>query len=164
MTMTIIDTERGGAAEPAVRAPIAPAVPSAGALRPLGSGEVRITGGYWAERQEVNAQATLAHIEHWLEREGWLGNFDRAAAGTLPDGRRGREFSDSEVYKFLEAMAWEIGRTDDAQLEERFRRVLARWSPRRSPTATSTRTSAGPARRPAGPTSSGAMSCTAPAT
>ncbi|WP_345763197.1 glycoside hydrolase family 127 protein [Diaminobutyricibacter sp. McL0608] len=124
--MTIIDTERGGAAEPAVRAAIAPAVPSGGALRPLGIGEVRITGGYWAERQAVNAGATLAHIAHWLEREGWLANFDRAATGTLPDGRRGREFSDSEVYKYLEAVAWEIGRTDDGHLEERFRQVVSR--------------------------------------
>ena len=52
-----------------------------------------------------------------MEREGWIGNFDAAADGTLsghPDKHSGREFSDSEVYKLLEAMAWEIGRTGDA--------------------------------------------------
>lgn len=105
----------------------APVVPSTGALRPLGLNEVRITGGFWGERQRVNGTATLSHIEHWLEQAGWLGNFDLAASGKLPAGRRGREFSDSEVYKYLEALAWEIGRRDgDAELEARFRSVVAR--------------------------------------
>ncbi|HEY9478275.1 MAG TPA: hypothetical protein VIQ26_07570, partial [Microbacteriaceae bacterium] len=53
----------------------APVVPSTGALRPLGLNEVRITGGFWGERQRVNGTATLSHIEHWLEQAGWLGNF-----------------------------------------------------------------------------------------
>lgn len=103
-----------------------PVAPSRGALRPLGLDEVTITGGFWGERQRINAAATLAHIEGKLESEGWLGNFDLAAAGRLPDGRRGREFADSEVYKYLEALAWEIGRRGDAALEERLRAVVAR--------------------------------------
>ena len=110
-------------------APAAPVVPTRGRLRPLGVSEVRITGGFWGDRQAVNGTATLDHIESRLESEGWLPNFDLAAAGTLPAGRRGREFADSEVYKYLEAVAWEIGRTDaaaDAALEQRFRSVVAR--------------------------------------
>jgi DUF1680 family protein len=110
-------------------APAAPVVPTRGRLRPLGVSEVRITGGFWGDRQAVNGTATLDHIESRLESEGWLPNFDLAAAGTLPAGRRGREFADSEVYKYLEALAWEIGRTDaaaDAALEQRFRSVVAR--------------------------------------
>ncbi|KQT02190.1 hypothetical protein ASG23_02255 [Cellulomonas sp. Leaf395] len=107
--------------------PIAPVAPSHGTLRPLGLGDVQITGGFWAQRQAVNGSASLAHIEHWMEREGWTGNFDTAAAGTLSDlDRGGREFSDSEVYKLLEAMAWEIGRTDDAALDGRFRALVGR--------------------------------------
>src|SRR5690606_16102638 len=105
---------------------IAPVVPARGRLRPLGLGEVRLTDGFWAERQRTNGSATLAHIEAKLENEGWLPNFDLAAAGRLPAGRRGREFSDSEVYKLLEAMAWEIGRTDDDGLEARFRAIVRR--------------------------------------
>ena len=110
-----------------------PVAPSTGALRPLGVDQVAITGGVWGRRQEVNGTATLAHIEHWLEREGWLANFDRAAAGTLPEGRRGREFSDSEVYKYLEAVAWELGRRSDAALEARFRAVVARVAAAQEP-------------------------------
>ncbi|KQR11993.1 glycoside hydrolase family 127 protein [Cellulomonas sp. Leaf334] len=104
-----------------------PVAPSHGRLRPLGLADVRITGGFWAQRQAVNGSASLAHIEHWMEREGWIPNFDTAAAGTLSDlDRGGREFSDSEVYKLLEAMAWEIGRTDDDALDARFRALVRR--------------------------------------
>jgi DUF1680 family protein len=112
---------------------MSPVVPSRGRLRPLAIGDVTITGGFWGRRQRVNATATLAHIEQWLEREGWIANFDLAAAGALPEGRRGREFSDSEVYKYLEAMAWEIGRTGDPALEDRFRKVVARVAAAQEP-------------------------------
>ncbi|UOE42926.1 glycoside hydrolase family 127 protein [Agromyces larvae] len=127
----------------ATTAHLVPVAPSSGALRPLGLDEVRITGGFWHRRQEVNGTNTLDHIEGWLEREGWLGNFDLAAAGTLPEGRRGREFSDSEVYKYLEAVAWELGRlgalTDPdaseraAALEARFRAIVARVAAAQEP-------------------------------
>lgn len=106
--------------------PTAPVVPTRGRLRPLGLESVTITDGFWAERQRVNGDDTLSHIEGRLESEGWLPNFDLAAAGTLPTGRRGREFADSEVYKYLEALAWEIGRTADDGLEQRFRAIVDR--------------------------------------
>ncbi|MEV0154286.1 beta-L-arabinofuranosidase domain-containing protein [Micromonospora sp. NPDC050686] len=108
------------------RAGIVPAAPRTGRLRPLGLDEVRITGGFWAERQSVNHRHTLAHIGRWLERAGWSRNFDLAAAGSLPADRRGREFSDSEIYKYLEALAWEIGRTGDGELEATFRDLVGR--------------------------------------
>ena len=113
--------------------PAAPVVPGTGRLRPLGLGEVRITGGFWAERQRTNATVTLRHIAHWQTREGWIGNFDLAAAGTLPQGRRGREFSDSEVYKFLEAAAWQLGTGPDEELETTFRDFVARIAAAQEP-------------------------------
>ncbi|PWU48787.1 hypothetical protein DLE60_10780 [Micromonospora globispora] len=108
------------------RAGFVPAAPRTGRLRPLGLDEVHITGGFWAQRQSVNRQHTLPHIGHWLEREGWIANFDLAANGSLAEGRRGREFSDSEIYKYLEALAWEIGRTGDDELEGAFRNLVDR--------------------------------------
>lgn len=90
-----------------------PVVPSRTRLRPLGLAEVRITGGFWAVRQQVNGAATLDHHRSWLDKLGWTGNFNPAAqTGSIE--RRGREFSDSEVYKLIEAMAWEVGRTGAA--------------------------------------------------
>lgn len=87
-----------------------PVAPSAGRLRPLGLGDVRITGGFWGQRQQVNASATLEHCLTWAERVGWVANFRAAAEGTSVPDRRGREFSDSEIYKLMEAMAWESAR------------------------------------------------------
>lgn len=115
------------------RVPAVPVHPSTGRLRPLGLDEVRITGGFWADRQGTNAAVTLPHIARWQEREGWMGNFDLAATGRLPEGRRGREFSDSEIYKFLEAAAWELGRRPDPALEETFRDRVARVAAAQEP-------------------------------
>ena len=104
----------------------APVLPGTGRLRPLGLDEVTITGGFWADRQRVNRDATLGHIRSWLDREGWIANFDLAVAGGMPAGRRGREFSDSEVYKYLEALAWELGRQPDPARETEFRGLVSR--------------------------------------
>ncbi len=106
--------------------------PGHGALTPLGIDSVRITGGFWAQRQEVNARTTLKHCLDWMERLGWIANFDRTAAGEGGE-RAGREFSDSEIYKLLEALAWESARSRDAWAEETFtglaRRVIAAQQP-----------------------------------
>ncbi|GAA2848057.1 glycoside hydrolase family 127 protein [Streptosporangium fragile] len=77
-----------------------PVVPSSGVLSPLGLDAVRLAPGFWGDRVTLNRDVIIAHCQEWMEREGWIGNF----RGTRP--RRGREFSDSEIYKLLEAMAW----------------------------------------------------------
>ena len=67
-----------------------PVAPRAGRLRPLGLDEVRITEGFWGDRQRINASATLDHCLRWADRVGWLANFRMAADGGLPGARRGR--------------------------------------------------------------------------
>jgi DUF1680 family protein len=88
-----------------------PVDPSRGALRPLGLDEVRLLPGFWGDRQELNATAIIDHCHGWMGRAGWIGNFAAAVEGRLPGDRRGREFSDSEIYKLMEAMSWEAGRS-----------------------------------------------------
>ncbi|MCY1143186.1 glycoside hydrolase family 127 protein [Actinoplanes sp. Pm04-4] len=104
-----------------------PVVPSRGRLRPLGLSEVSLRApGFWAGRQQVNGSATLDHVERWLDKAGWLGNFDGGP-------RHGREFSDTEIYKFLEALAWEHGRTRDPALDARFRAIATRVAAAQEP-------------------------------
>ncbi|MFF8847594.1 glycoside hydrolase family 127 protein [Streptomyces sp. NPDC015127] len=103
-----------------------PVVPTRGARRPLGLGEVRLTGGFWAALQQTNASATLDHCEEWMERLGWLANFDRVADATTAPDRPGWCFSDSEVYKLIEALAWEYGRSGDPSHDRAVRRLTAR--------------------------------------
>ena len=103
-----------------------PVAPSHGRWRPLGLDEVRIDGGFWGDLQRLNATVMIEHCETWIERTGWAGNFDAAVEGRLPAARQGREFSDSEVYKLLEAMSWEVARTGDAAMEARLQALTAR--------------------------------------
>jgi uncharacterized protein len=110
-----------------------PIAPSSGRLQPLGLGQVELTGGFWQDLQALNATVIIDHAESWMERVGWIGNFDAALEGRLPTDRRGREFSDSDVYKLMEAMAWEIGRTGDPGLERRFQALVARVVPVQEP-------------------------------
>jgi DUF1680 family protein len=91
----------------AVAANLGPVAPSRGALRPVGLHQVRLTGGFWGQRQAVNGTATIEHCREWLDRLGWTGNFRDPDAALR---RRGREFSDSEVYKLTEAACWENAR------------------------------------------------------
>jgi DUF1680 family protein len=91
-----------------------PVIPGGGRLRPLGIDEVRFAPGFWGDRQKLNADVILDHCQSWEERLGWIDNFRR------PDApHRGREFSDSEIYKLLEGMIWEAGRGVDSGLESR---------------------------------------------
>ncbi|MFT4258292.1 glycoside hydrolase family 127 protein [Microbacterium sp.] len=102
-----------------------PVAPSRGALRPLGLDEVRITGGSWGALQELGADAVIDHCLGWMDRIGWIRNFDRIA-GTASGDHEGIEFVDSEVYKLLEAMAWELGRRPAAPLAERYAGLVDR--------------------------------------
>ena len=106
-----------------------PVAPSRSRLRPLGLDEVQITGGDWASRQEVNADATLAHCQGWMERLGWLANFTRAVDGTIAGNHQGMVFADSDVFKLMEAMAWEVGRSGSEDADARFRHLTSVVAP-----------------------------------
>ena len=110
-----------------------PVSPSRGTLRPLGPEEIAITGGFWHEKQQLNATVIIDHCESWMERIGWIGNFDRAADGTIGTDHVGIEFIDSEIYKLLEAMAWELGRRPDPALEARYTALVDRVAAAQEP-------------------------------
>ncbi|MGH2850285.1 MAG: glycoside hydrolase family 127 protein [Solirubrobacteraceae bacterium] len=86
-------------------------------LRPISAELVEITGGLLADRQRVNREVTLLHGLEELERAGTLENF-RIAAGRASGTRRGLVFSDTDVYKWLEALAWELARERSPKLEQ----------------------------------------------
>ncbi|MFF9563886.1 glycoside hydrolase family 127 protein [Leifsonia sp. NPDC014704] len=98
--------------------------PSSGTLEPLGVRTVQITSGFWAQRQALNVDAIIPHAAGWVERLGWLGNLEDAAAGKRYD-HRGREFADSEIFKLIEAMSWETARAGErSELNETLDRFL----------------------------------------
>jgi hypothetical protein len=68
-----------------------------------------------------------------MECVGWIGNLDRAAAGTVAGRHCGIEFVDSEIYKLLEAMAWELGREHTGDLERRYHALAKRVAAAQEP-------------------------------
>ena len=108
---------------PTVVAAVAPTASARVRLRPLDATGVVIEGGLLAERQRVNHEVTLLHGYEELERAGTLENL-RIAAGRTRGNRRGMVFSDSDVYKWLEAIAWELGREPSAELERLARETI----------------------------------------
>jgi DUF1680 family protein len=110
-----------------------PVAPGSGRHRPLSLAEVEITGGFWGDRQEVNSEATIAHCHDWMERLGWVGNFTAAAAGTIGDAHQGVVFTDSDVYKLMEAAAWERGRSGSSDADDRFNALTEVIAPTQEP-------------------------------
>ena len=100
------------------RVAMGPVAPTSGAhceLRPVPLGAVTITGGLWAERRQRNGEVA---VPFGLQRLESAGNFDnlRIAAGSKTGPARGPVFMDSDVYKWLEAAAWEYARNASPEL------------------------------------------------
>jgi len=94
---------------------VAPTASAGVRLRPIDGRGVVIRDGLLADRQRVNREVTLLRGAEELERAGTFDNL-RIAAGRASGDRRGMVFSDSDVYKWLEALAWECGREPSALL------------------------------------------------
>ena len=104
---------------------IAAVLPTSGALgryRPIDARHVRLTGGFWADRLTTNREATIPHGFGQLTEAGTLQNLRLAAGEKGSYQALGRMFEqpypflDSDVYKWLEAVGWELGRSDDPGL------------------------------------------------
>jgi DUF1680 family protein len=104
--------------------PVAPAKSANCRLRPVPLGAVSITGGLWAARQQTNRDVAIPSGRELLETAGNLDNL-RIAAGEMTGDARGPVFMDSDVYKWLEAAAWEYGRQPSAELLDAQREVTA---------------------------------------
>jgi DUF1680 family protein len=97
-----------------------PAVPTAGSKavqRPLGLDDVRITGGPFGRWQRVNRESSIPLGLEQMEKAGSLPNL-RMAAGEADGEFQGYRFQDSDLYKQLEAVAWEQGREPSEELAQ----------------------------------------------
>src|SRR6185437_2331354 len=91
--------------------PAAPTPSALAALRPLPLTAVRLDpAGLLGGWQERNATATLPHCIDQLTAYGNLANL-RRVTGDSDVAFSGMWFADTDVYKTLEAIAWEAGRT-----------------------------------------------------
>lgn len=91
--------------------------------RTLALDYITLRDGFWKQRQTLNREASLAHGFKMLQAAGNLDNF-RIAAGLAEGKFRGYVFQDSDVYKWLEAVAWELHNGADAALAAMAEQVI----------------------------------------
>jgi DUF1680 family protein len=89
---------------------------------PLSARGVEVTGGFWADRFRVNRERTIPHGFEQLRLAGNLTNLALAAGANGHYRTLGQAigldfpFLDTDVYKWLEAAGWELGRAPEPGL------------------------------------------------
>jgi uncharacterized protein len=104
--------------------PIRLTASSATALRPAAAAE--ITGGLWADRRRLNREVSIPGGWNRLHQAGNFHNLELAAGRITGDYINELPFLDSDVYKWLEAVAWTFADPVlDSSLADRLRQHLA---------------------------------------
>ncbi len=112
-------------------------------VQPVPFTAVRVTGGFWQARQEVNRTVTVPFALKQCEDSGRLKNFDLAAE-TLRRRAAGEPtfqnkpvtiypFDDSDVFKVIEGAAFALSMRRDAALEARLDGWIARIAAAQEP-------------------------------
>jgi len=102
---------------PAASGPACPTASASVAHRPPEGPGVRLTSGLLHDWQRRSHEASLPLALRQMEAAGNLDNLRLAIAGAS-EGYRGPVFMDSDLYKTLEAIGWELGRAPSPALAE----------------------------------------------
>jgi DUF1680 family protein len=97
--------------------PVCPTATAAVAHRPLDGAGVSLTGGLLHTWQQRNLEISLPLALRQLEAAGNLANLRLVISGAT-EGYRGPQFMDSDLYKTLEAIGWELARSAAPDLAE----------------------------------------------
>ena len=92
-------------------------------VRPVPVRQVKITGGMWAERMRVNVDRSIPTMLDLLEEHGIVDNF-RRLAGKKDTPRKGPLYTDSDLYKWMEAAAWAMESTPRPELKARMEALI----------------------------------------
>ena len=84
--------------------------------RTLDLGSVSLTEGFWHQKQEINRRVSLPHGYRMLNQSGNFNNL-KLAAGSGEGEYRTPVFMDSDVYKWLEAVSYDLANAPDPELE-----------------------------------------------
>ncbi len=77
--------------------------------------------GFWAPRRKVNAERSIPALLELLEQHGVMDNFRRLTGKKAP--RRGPLYTDSDVYKWMEAVGFLLQSEDRPELRATFDRL-----------------------------------------
>jgi hypothetical protein len=84
-------------------------------LRDIPVRAVTITGGFWGQRREINVTKSIPTMHDLLEANGRMNNF-RRLVGKSSAAQSGPVFSDSDVYKWTEAVGFVLQSGDRPEL------------------------------------------------
>jgi DUF1680 family protein len=84
-------------------------------LRDIPVRAVTITGGFWGPRREINVTRSIPTMHDLLEANGRMNNF-RRLVGKSTAAQSGPVFSDSDVYKWTEAVGFVLQSGDRPEL------------------------------------------------
>jgi DUF1680 family protein len=84
-------------------------------LQTLALKNVAVSGGFWAKRQTTNRQVSLRRAFQKLEQSGNFNNL-RLAIGSGEGDYRRPVFMDSDIYKWLEAISYDLANFPDPEL------------------------------------------------
>jgi DUF1680 family protein len=88
-------------------------------LRTVPVPAVEITGGLWAERRGTNVEKSIPALLALLEENGIVDNF-RRLSGRKIVARRGPLYTDSDLYKWMEAAAYVLQSGPHPELRKNF--------------------------------------------
>ncbi len=92
-------------------------------LRDIPVRAVTITGGFWGPRREINVTRSIPTMHDLLEANGRMNNF-RRLAGKSQEPQSGPVFSDSDVYKWAEAVGFVLQSGDRPALREKAEKLI----------------------------------------
>jgi uncharacterized protein len=86
---------------------------------------VTIEEGFWSKRRKTNIERSIPSMRGGLEQHGRMDNF-RRLVGKSSEPQKGPYFSDSDIYKWTDAVGWalqsdalpELRRTADSMIRE----------------------------------------------
>ena len=84
-------------------------------LRDIPVRAVTITGGFWGPRREINVTKSIPTMHDLLDANGRMNNF-RRLVGKSAAAQSGPVFSDSDVYKWTEAVGFVLQSGDRPEL------------------------------------------------
>lgn len=84
---------------------------------------VTITQGFWGARREVNVNRSIPSMENLLEANGRMTNFLRLAKQS-DEPQKGPVYSDSDIYKWLEAVGFALQSGDLPQLRAQADKII----------------------------------------
>ncbi len=144
---------------PPFEGPVNPTSAAIARLHPLGVSEVVLTGGgALGDWQRRNGARTLPHCVEQVRASGAVSNLEHVYEDGPSRPHAGMHFSDSDVYKVLEAAAWESVRGLSGEVKEFTEQVPGTCRAFNALTATSTRGSRASTRSWFGRTCVGATS------